>query len=399
MIQKRLRLFVALTKFKRMHEKSIHIQCWFRCISAKKLLVSKRIFHSATKIQIRWKIAKAIAYFVEHRKAAIEIQRITRGALQRPKFRQALQDKRDEADMQKRLAKMRRELEEAENRQKLELEKERERALKELEEEKARMRRELEEERKKQAQEADRVRKEYEEKKKATVASSVAAVAATTGAVAISSGMVTPPTAPSPTPSLPDSPPPSEAQVRIVEKIKYIEEKKEENSILTEQQQALMEESGKIIEFLRTENLKLRKKNDQLKKDNVYLKDNNTRLMEANASAGASFQALNQHAKQLNGTNQKLLKTVAQYKNKITQLHGDMKSRQRYYKEIGRAYQDETDARSFYERTMIEIVDFVRGKDQTISRFIMAKAAECAKVSQSVVGAAPGIEESETSSG
>ncbi len=65
---------------------------------------------------------------------------------------------------------------------------------------------------------------------------------------------------------------------------------------LTAEQQKLMDESGKMLEYLRKEVFKLRGYNLQLKTDFDLLKDNNQRLMDTNASAGASFAALNQHA-------------------------------------------------------------------------------------------------------
>ena len=52
-------------------------------------------------------------------------------------------------------------------------------------------------------------------------------------------------------------------------------------------QQALMHESGKMMEYLRKEVFKLRTHNSQLRTDNERLKENSRRLMDANAAAGA----------------------------------------------------------------------------------------------------------------
>ena len=160
--------------------------------------------------------------------------------------------------------------------------------------------------------------------------------------------------------------------------------------IMTDEQKRLMEESGKIIEFLRKENLRLKKKAEQQRKDFANLKENNQRLMEANSSARASFQSLNQHAKTLNGTNQKLLKTVSQYRNRVTSLHTDMKNRQNYYKDLSSAYKTEADVRGFYERTMLEIVDKVSTSrcDAGLHELIMKRAVECANMSQKIVASA-----------
>jgi hypothetical protein len=185
-----------------------------------------------------------------------------------------------------------------------------------------------------------------------------------------------------------------EPEVQIVEVIKYVEKETNRDSKLTEEQQGLMEESGKIIEFLRNENVKLKKRVDLQKKDFSTLKENNQRLMEANSSAGASFASLNQHAKQLNASNQKLLKSVANYRGRITQLHTDMKRRQTYYREIADTYKVEAEVRIFYEKAFLDIVDAVsagsdhqQSCDPAVYQLIMSKAISCAKMSQKLTGA------------
>lgn len=211
--------------------------------------------------------------------------------------------------------------------------------------------------------------------------------------------------------------PAPEPEIRIVEVVKYVEkEVKPDNCIISDEQKALMEESGKIIEFLRNENVKLKKKTEQQKEDFVALKQNNERLMEANASASQSFHLLNQHAKHLNNTNQKLSKTVAQYRHKIGELHVEIKNRETYYREIALESGMETETRLFYEQVseyilsrtielarillrfcswsfhllqaMLDIVDVVSTKhcDQAIHSLVMSKAMECAKMSANVAG-------------
>ena len=181
-----------------------------------------------------------------------------------------------------------------------------------------------------------------------------------------------------------------EPQTQVVEVVKCVE--KEESNKLLADQQVLMEESSKIIEFLRNENIKLKKKMEQQKKDFATMKDNNQRLMEANSSAGVSFNSLNQHAKQLNATNQKLVTTVAKYRNKLTQLNADMKHRQSYYRQIKDAYQVEAEVRTCYEKNMLEIVNVVTKKeckqvcDPALHKLIMSKALVCAKMSQKLAG-------------
>jgi len=183
-----------------------------------------------------------------------------------------------------------------------------------------------------------------------------------------------------------------------VEVVKIVEKEiKPKGPIMTEEQKALMQESGKIIEFLRNENIKMKKKTEQQKKDFETIKASNEQLMEANSSASQSFQSLNQHAKQLNGTNQRLTKTVAQYRHKIGELHNEIKNRQTYYHEVADAYKAESDTRVFYEQAMMEIVDSVSANhcDPSIHSLVMAKAMECAKMSNKVAGNPPELDEVE----
>ena len=138
------------------------------------------------------------------------------------------------------------------------------------------------------------------------------------------------------------------------------------------QQQTLIDESGKIIEYLRKENTKLRNQNENMRKDFRSLKENNQRLMEANASAGESFAALNEHAKQLNATNAKLIKNVEAYKKQLEKLKDDLKTRQAYYLA-------EAEARLAYQKTMAQIVGAVQDKcrDPQLVEDVVIMALEC----------------------
>ncbi|KAL7577734.1 hypothetical protein ACA910_010498 [Epithemia clementina (nom. ined.)] len=140
----------------------------------------------------------------------------------------------------------------------------------------------------------------------------------------------------------------------------------------TAQQQTLIDESGKIIEYLRKENMKLRNQNETMRKDFKALKENNARLMEANASAGASFSALNDHAKQLNVTNAKLIRNVEAYKAQLEKLKDDLKTRQAYYLA-------EAEARLAYQKTMAQIVGAIQDKcrDAQLVEDVVIMALEC----------------------
>lgn len=138
------------------------------------------------------------------------------------------------------------------------------------------------------------------------------------------------------------------------------------------QQQTLIDESGKIIEYLRKENMKLRNQNETMRKDFKALKENNARLMEANASASNSFTALNDHAKQLNVTNAKLIRNVEAYKTQLEKLKDDLKTRQAYYLA-------EAEARLAYQKTMAQIVGAIQDKcrDAQLVEDVVIMALEC----------------------
>lgn len=155
-------------------------------------------------------------------------------------------------------------------------------------------------------------------------------------------------------------------------KVKQELENDKEKMKRSAQQQSLIEESGKIIEYLRKENMKLRTQNETLRKDFKSLKENNARLMEANASAGASFSALNDHAKQLNLTNAKLIRNVEAYKGQLEKLKDDLKTRQAYYLA-------EAEARLAYQKTMAQIVGAIQDKcrDAQLVEDVVIMALEC----------------------
>merc|ERR1712003_420010 len=97
------------------------------------------------------------------------------------------------------------------------------------------------------------------------------------------------------------------------------------------QHKTLIDESGKIIEYLRKENMKLRQQCESMKRDYKSLKENNSRLIDANSSASRSFNQLNDHAKGLNATNARLIKNVDTYKKQLVKMKEDLKSRQAFY--------------------------------------------------------------------
>jgi len=138
------------------------------------------------------------------------------------------------------------------------------------------------------------------------------------------------------------------------------------------QQQTLIDESGKIIEYLRKENMKLRQQCESMKRDYKSLKENNSRLMEANASASTSFNQLNEHAKGLNATNARLIKNVDTYKKQLVKMKDDLKNRQAFY--LAEAH-----ARVAYQKTLAKIVAQVQDKsrDAQLVEDVVIWALEC----------------------
>jgi len=138
------------------------------------------------------------------------------------------------------------------------------------------------------------------------------------------------------------------------------------------QQQTLIDESGKIIEYLRKENMKLRQQCESMKRDYKSLKENNSRLMEANASASNSFNQLNEHAKGLNATNARLIKNVDTYKKQLVKMKEDLKNRQAFY--LAEAH-----ARVAYQKTLARIVAQVQDKsrDAQLVEDVVIWALEC----------------------
>ncbi|CAB9510650.1 MYSc [Seminavis robusta] len=138
------------------------------------------------------------------------------------------------------------------------------------------------------------------------------------------------------------------------------------------QQQNLIDESTKIIEYLRKELAKLKGQNEGMRKDFKGLKDNNQKLMGANASASASFTALNDHAKQLNVTNADLIRNVEEYKHQLEKLKEDLKTRQSYYL-------SEAEARLAYQKTLAQIVGTIQEKckDAKLVEDVVLMALEC----------------------
>jgi myosin-5 len=346
-LQSYARMYPTRKMYRRMRKGSLTVSNWYRCILARRNLVKRILDHKATLIQTHWRIGVARAYLKTQRKAAIVVQTMVRGSLQRPKYRIALQEKKDEAKLENQVRALQRKLEEAEARR--------------IETEKMAESRAL--------AAADEARTKAEE---------VAAKAAQArekewgGSVA------------SPAAFLPVPPSPGVPAIVEVTSIcdvgsaaaKSIAEASQQQIV---QQQTLMDESGKMLEYLRKEVFKLRSQNSQIRSDFDLLKDNNQRLMDANASAGASFAALNQHAKQLSKVNEKLtaeLQSAKQQQQKSNVLNIELREE---LKMKQATYVAEIHSRLQYQKALASIVDVVQDKcrDTRLVEKILGIADSC----------------------
>ena len=367
-IQSLCRARAATKKYQRLRSSSISIQCLARSIQAIKLLRTLKRNHYSTLIQTHWRMAMAISTRKASIRAVIIIQALLRGARQRPIYRAELAEAKEAMKLENQVKALQRKLEEAERRR-IEAEKkametpesqvqivykeapsppqqqqqqqqqqpdvsEKDNAD-DISKEKT-AKKEAEDARlsEKRAQEEERSRKSQE----AQAAAAAAAREAQAAAVAAAS-----------------------------------------SAALTAQQQTLIDESGKMLEYLRKEVFKLRSQNSRLRQDFDLLKENNQRLMDANASAGASFQALNQHAKTLARANEKLQSDVNNMKEKSSrrnlvelELKEELKMKQA-------TYIAEVHSRLQYQKTMQRIVDEiqVRCRDDRLVDDILMMSDEC----------------------
>ena len=275
------RRMILRQKYEKFASAVVPIQCAFRLA-----LAVKRAAQAKKDKKRMKRLGK------KSKKAAIRIQAIARGFIQRPRYREALRKKKEEEDLQNQLNKMEDKLRDAEEQRKRDIEDAKFQFEQEMEEYKEKL--------------EDQLRAEAEKKNKSA------------------------------------------------------------------QQQTLIDESGKIIEYLRKENMKLRQQCESMKRDYKSLKENNARLMEANASASASFNQLNDHAKQLNATNARLIKNVDTYKKQLVKMKEDLKNRQAFY--LAEAH-----ARVAYQKTLARIVAQVQDKsrDAQLVEDVVIWALEC----------------------
>ena len=339
-LQAHYRQLVKRKQFLQRRKCTIQIQCWYRIMFAARTIVHLRRMLKATKIQTRYRICRDQRAFLRIRQATIVVQTMVRGALQRPKYRQALIDKKEEAKLENQLRALQRKLEEAEAKR-IEAEKEAEGKAT------AAIQQHIKDEQEKKAQEELRKAESLAEDKVEEFAT-------------------------------PQSSPEKKEEERRLHELEILE-KEHQMQELTEEQQKLMDESGKMLEYLRREVFKLRSHNQQLKTDFDLLKDNNQRLMDANASAGASFAALNQHAKQLSKQNTQLLNDVSTMKAQVQKLNILQVEVKEELKFKQATYVAEVQSRLQYQKALQKITDLVQEKcrDHRLVEQVLEVADEC----------------------
>merc|ERR1712176_1518862 len=89
----------------------------------------------------------------------------------------------------------------------------------------------------------------------------------------------------------------------ILEKIAAEEAKLAAIPQLSDKDKKKLKDSSEIIAYLRKDNKKMRSSTTQFRKDYDTMQENNKRLLEANAYAGASFEAMNEQSKKSNSNN------------------------------------------------------------------------------------------------
>ncbi|KAL3924551.1 MAG: hypothetical protein SGILL_000976 [Bacillariaceae sp.] len=152
---------------------------------------------------------------------------------------------------------------------------------------------------------------------------------------------------------------------------------------LSDKDKKKLQDSAEIIAYLRKENKKFRSSTTQLRKDFDTMQENNKRLLEANAYAGASFEALNEASKKNNSNNSKLMQNLDKYKKQNQKLKEDLRMRQGYY-------DAEAQIRVNYQKSMANIMEMIQDQcdDAQLTEDILVLALECESEAKSELAAA-----------
>jgi len=169
----------------------------------------------------------------------------------------------------------------------------------------------------------------------------------------------------------------------VLEKIAAEEAKLAAIPQLSEKDVKKLKDSSEITLFLRQGNKKMRSSTTQYRKDYDTMQENNKRLLEANAYAGASFEAMNEHSKKSNSNNSKLLQNLNKYKKQNQKLKEDLRMRSGFY-------DAEAQIRVNYQKSMAEIMEMIQDQcdDAQLTEDILVLALECESEAKSELAAA-----------
>jgi len=169
----------------------------------------------------------------------------------------------------------------------------------------------------------------------------------------------------------------------ILEKIAAEEAKLAAIPQLSDKDKKKLKDSSDIIAYLRKENKKMRASTTQFRKDYDTMQENNKRLLEANAYAGASFEAMNEKSKKTNSNNSKLMQNLNKYKKQNQKLKEDLRMRSGFY-------DAEAQIRVNYQKSMAEIMEMIQDQcdDAQLTEDILVLALECESEAKSELAAA-----------
>jgi len=255
---------IARKRFLKKKAACIQIECWTRCQFSRRELVRRQRDTAATNIQSKWRSVMAVAMLTKSRNAVITIQKISRGAIQRPKYRVALKEAQEEARVNSKVAALQKRLKEAEM-------------------------------------------KLFAADKKRIAAERKAAAMAQDGVqpdVDVTDG---------------------EDDDADVELEDDLPDEKKMDGPATAQQQALIDESNEMLEYFRKEVFKLKSANYLLRTDYATLQEDHRQLQAHTASLEASYNAMKQNVARMSLTNNKLGHQLTDQKDYIGKLRQDIK--------------------------------------------------------------------------
>jgi len=170
---------------------------------------------------------------------------------------------------------------------------------------------------------------------------------------------------------------------QILEKIAKEEAKIAAIPQLSDKDKKKLGDSAEIVKFIRKENKKMRASTTQYRKDYDTMQENNKRLLEANAYAGASFEAMNEQSKKTNSNNSKLMQNLNKYKKQNQKLKEDLRMRSGFY-------DAEAQIRVNYQKSMAEIMEMIQDQcdDAQLTEDILVLALECESEAKSELAAA-----------